>query len=179
MYTTSTTSPALKPPSMSSCYMCGGPHFLGQCSVVEDYICASQIIHTSDTRLAFPDGSRLICHHGTGLFCNTIDEHFGSSLPVQLSTPTSAPSTSEFRRDSPPHMTSTTYSAAESDMASFVLQCVPIAENNAVIIDADEDVEVHMITRSKTKEKEASKSPLGNTHKKEGGERADLPKNQE
>ena len=36
-----------------------------------------------------------------------------------------------------------------------------------------------MITRSKTKEKKASKSPLENTHKKKGGERADLPNNQE
>ena len=180
MYTTSSaSSPASQPSSTSHCYMCGGPHFLGQCLVVEDYIRAGQIVCTSDTRLAFPDGSHLICHHGTGLFRTTIDKHFGSSLPVQSSTPTSPPSTSEFRCDPPAHTTSTTYSIEEPDLASFVFQCAPITENNAVIIDADEDVEVHAITRSKAKEKETSKSSQENAHKKEGGERADLPKNQE
>ena len=179
-YTTSSaSSSASQPSSTSRCYMCDGPHFLGQCLVVEDYIRASRIVRTSDTCLAFPDGSRLIRHHGTGSFRTTIDECFGSSLLVQSSTPTSPPSTSEFRRDPPAHTTSTTYSIAEPDLASFVFQCAPIAENNAVIIDADEDVEVHTITRSKAKEKEMSKSSQENTHKKEGGERADLPKNQE
>ena len=122
MYTTSSaSSPASQPSSTSHCYMYGGPHFLDQCLVVEDYIHAGQIVHTSDTHLAFPDGSRLIRHHGTGLFHTTIDKHFGSSLPVQSSTSTSPPSTSEFRCDPPAHMTSTTYSIAEPDLAFFVL----------------------------------------------------------
>ena len=72
-----------------------------------------------------------------------------------------------------------TYSTTEPDSTSFVFQCVPIAKNNTVIIDADEDAEVHAITWSKMKEKEVSKSPQENTHKKEGGERSDSPKNQE
>ena len=179
-YTTSSTGSPASQPSLTStsCYMCGGPHFLSQCSVVEDYIRAGRIVRR-EAHLTFPDGSRLIRHHGTGLFRTTIDERFGSSLPVQSSTPTSMPSTSEFRRDPPPHIASTTYGTAEPDVASFVFQCVPIAENNAVIIEADEDVEVHAITRSKAKEKDASKPPQENTHKKEGGERPNLPKNQE
>jgi len=88
-------------------------------------------------------------------------------------------STSEFRHDPPPHIASTTYSTAEPDLASFIFQCVPITENNAVIIDADEDMEVHAITWSKVKEKDASKPPQENTHKKEGGERPNSLKNQE
>ena len=72
-----------------------------------------------------------------------------------------------------------TYSTTESDLTSFIFQCAPIAKNNAIIIDINEDAEVHMITWSKTKEKEASKSPQENTHKKEGGERSDSPKNQD
>ena len=87
-----------------------------------------------DGHLAFPDGSHLIHHHGTGLFHTTIDKRFRSSLPVQSFTPTasSVPSTSELRHDPPPHMASTsTYSATEPDSTSFVFQCVPIAKNNA------------------------------------------------
>ena len=86
---TATSSPATQPTLTSSCYMCGGPHFLSQCLVVEDYIRAGRIV-CRDGHLAFPDGSHLICHHGTGLFHTTIDEHFGSSLPVQSFTPTAS-----------------------------------------------------------------------------------------
>ena len=145
-YTTSSaSSPASQLLLSSCCYMCSGPHFLGQCLVIEDYIYAGRIVCTLDTCLAFPDGSHLICYHGTGLFRTIIDEHFGSSLPVQSSTPTSVPNTSKFSHDPPAHTTFTTYSIAEPDLASFVFQCVLITKNNAVIIDADKDVEVYAL----------------------------------
>ena len=175
---TSTTAP-FAPPSGASCFMCGGPHFLSQCPVVEDYIYAGRIVRR-DGRLAYPDGSRLHRHHGTGLFRTTIDECFGNSLPVQPSAPTNT-SAPEFRRD-PPHLASTTYGAVEPDSASFIIQCLPLVENNAIIIEADEDAEVHAITRSKAKEKDPSMSQreeADSTQKKEGGEKSGVSKSQE
>ena len=173
-FTTSTSMTApFAPPSGASCFMCGGPHFLSQCPIVEDYIYAGRIVRTRDGCLAYPDGSCLHRHHGTGLFRTTIDEHFGNSLPVQSSAPTTSTSAPEFRRDPLPQSASTTYSAAiELDSTSFIVQCLPLVENNAVITEANDDAAVHAITRSKAKEASTSQQECTDDAQKqeEGGE---------
>ena len=133
---TTVNSPATPPISSSSCYICGGPHILGNCPVVNDYINAGRIV-CKDGFLAYPDGSCLHCHYGTGLFRTSIDERYGNSLPVQpsASTGTSPP---EFRRDPPPHLALTIYGAIEPDSASFIVQCLPLMENNTIMIEARE-----------------------------------------
>ena len=78
--------------------MCGGQHLVGQCHVVEDYIHAGQIA-PRDRYLAYPDSSCIRCHHGTGLLCTTIDEHYGNALPVQATTSDVSPSPSTFGHD--------------------------------------------------------------------------------
>ena len=127
---TTINSPATLPVSSSSCYMCGGPHILGNCPVVDDYISAGHIVR-KDGFLVYPDGSRLHRHYGTGLFRTSIDERYGNSLPVQPSAPTST-SPPEFRRDPPPHLVSTAYGTVEPDSASFIIQCLPLVDNDSM-----------------------------------------------
>jgi len=130
--------------------MCGGQHLVSQCHVIEDYIRAGWIVRR-DWFLAYPDGSRIRCHHSTGLLRTTIDERYGNTLPVQASTSDVLPTTSNFRCDPPPHISSTAYAASDPNPATYVFQCVPIAENNAVIMEVEEEADVCAITRSKAK----------------------------
>jgi len=52
------------------------------------------------------------------------------------------PSTSNFRFNPPPHISSTTYAASNPGPATYVFQCVLIVENNAVITEVEEEVDV-------------------------------------
>jgi len=166
--TTSSTAMAL--PS-GNCFMCGGQHLVSQCHVIEDYIRAGRIVRR-DRFLAYPNGSRIRRHHGTGLLRTTIDERYGNTLPVQASTSDVLPTTSNFRRDPPPHISSTAYAASDPDPATYVFQCVPIVENNAVITEIEEEVDVCAITRSKAKAKENSNSERGKGDSAKKGEDA-------
>jgi len=163
-----TSSTAMAPPS-SNCFMCGGQHLISQCPVVEDYICAGRIVRR-DQFLAYPDGSHICHHHGMGLLCTTIDERYGNTLPVQASTSDALPTTSNFRCDPLPHISSTTYTATDPDPATYVFQCVPIVENNMVITDIEEEVDVCAITRSKVKVKEEGEPTQGKGNSTQKGE---------
>ena len=164
--TNTTTSTALL---SGNCFMCRGQHLVGQCHVVDDYIHAGRIVH-SDRYLAYPDGSRIHCHHGTGLLCTTINECYGNTLPVQATTSDVSLTPSTFRHDPPPHISSTTYAVNDPDSATYIFQCMPIVENNAVIMEMDEEADICAMTRSKAKAKESSnvKQEKGDSAQKKG-----------
>ena len=149
--------------------MCGGQHLIGQCHIVEDYICAGQIV-CRDRYLAYPDGSCIHRHHGTGLLHTTINEHYGNTLPVQATMSDVSPSPSTFRHDPLPHISSTTYAANDPDSATYIFQCMPIVENNTVIMEVEEEVDICAMTRSKAKAKESSnvEREKGDSAQKEG-----------
>ncbi|KIM49979.1 hypothetical protein SCLCIDRAFT_34838 [Scleroderma citrinum Foug A] len=80
------------------------------------------------------------------------------------------PTPSTFRHDPLPHISSTTYAANDPDSATYIFQCMPIVENNAVIMEVEEEADVCAMMRSKVKAKESSnvEREKGDSAQKEG-----------
>ncbi|KIM52198.1 hypothetical protein SCLCIDRAFT_32849 [Scleroderma citrinum Foug A] len=123
-----------------------------------------------DRYLAYPDGSCIHHHHGTGLLCTTIDKCYGNMLPVQPTTSDVLLSPSTFKHDPPPHISLTTYAVNNPDSATYIFQCMPVVENNTVIMEVEEEVDICAMTRSKAKAKESSsvEREKGDSAQKEG-----------
>jgi hypothetical protein len=133
------------------CFFCGLPHTVRNCPSVDEYVRLGRVIR-EDRYFLYPDRSAIRRRYN-GTIKEAVDERWG---PVASPPATGANATAPDpkKRDSPPHMPAAPSAAFISE--TYFLQCSPVAENHAVLVEVEEDVEtqeagVHAITRSKSK----------------------------
>lgn len=106
---------------------------------MRDYACAEDFIRQGgivrvNGYLTFPDGSRVHRHTTAGNPKGAIDEHY-AHWTAGAPAPTT---TSGFKRDSLPHITTTNVLTAPNPDASL-FHYTPVVENNAVVVETIAD----------------------------------------
>jgi len=139
--------------SNAICFFCGGPHIMRACLVTGEYLRAGRIIHDGQY-FAFPDRSR-IRRIGNETFKQVIDMRYAMPISPTPATGSNAIPIEESRRETKPPPLNEIPSLAFISK-SYFLQCIPVAENHAVVTTVEEEgneqeQEVLAITRSKTK----------------------------
>ncbi|KAG1811602.1 hypothetical protein EV424DRAFT_1349620 [Suillus variegatus] len=170
LYSPTTTSLFIKAQTSSSCFFCGGPHIICNCATAGEYLRAGHIICEGNYFL-FPDRSRIRCSHNKTI-CQAIDARYALAKPT---TPATGANLITIGEKSQHNGTSTSNVPSSAFISeSYFLQCVPMAENHAVVITMEEEEdpvetpEVLAITRSMSKvlaaEQESSKTNAPSTH---------------